>query len=57
MRPYGKEEIKHKAQACFDRQVSGNGLANAKKIIAEVRRLLATEIKRRKTLSDTERSK
>jgi len=57
MRPYGKEEIKDKAKACFGRQVCGNGLANAKKIIAEVRRLLATEIKRRKTLSDTERSK
>lgn len=50
MRPYGKTEIGCMAQAAFDRQVSGNGLRNAKKIIAEVKRLILAEEKRRKKL-------
>jgi len=51
MRPYCKAEIKNKAQACFDRQVSGNGLVNAKKIITKVKQMLAAETKRRAALT------
>ena len=51
MRPYGKAEIKDKAQACFNRQISGNGLVNAKKIITKVKQMLAAETKRRTALT------